>query len=150
MLNCNPCEILSFCTFRLISRSGGSSSAIFIDAIPGTIFHELYKVAADECDRLFAPNELVFPQRFFENKRDLYMFSTFEKGLENLMRMKKGAYFNIMESVFAVDDVKCDVLMPWKTDYPNLLGMAVPKKSRYYEVLRYQTLRQIEVIFSSS
>ena len=49
------------------------------------------------------------------------------------------------ESVYAVDKVKCEVLVPWETDFPNLLAMAVPKGSAYYKVLKYQTLRQMEV-----
>ena len=103
----------------------GSSASIFLDSVDGTIWNALYK-------------------RFFEEDRDSYMFPTFEEGLDNLMEMSRAAYYNIMESVFAIDEVKCEVLMPWKTDYPSLLGMAVPKKSPYFEMLRYQLLKQIE------
>lgn len=48
------------------------------------------------------------------------------------------------KNAIVTSETKCDVVMPWATDYPSLLGMAVPKKSIYYEMLRYQTLRQIE------
>ena len=47
--------------------------------------------------------------------------------------------------MFAADEVKCDVLVPWETDFPNLLAMAVPKGSPFYEAFKYQTLRQMEV-----
>ena len=47
--------------------------------------------------------------------------------------------------MYAADNVKCDVLVPWETDFPNLLAMAVPKGSAYYKALKYQTLRQMEV-----
>jgi hypothetical protein len=73
------------------------------------------------------------------------MYGSFNDGLMALLSMEKAAYFSIMESVFAVDEHKCKVLMPWSTDFPSLLGMAVPKGSVYYELLRYQTLRQIEM-----
>jgi hypothetical protein len=57
-----------------------------------------------------------------------------------LFNMKKGSGFTTMDNY-----KKCDVLWPWSTDYPGLVGMAVPKGSLYYEMLRYQTLRQMEM-----
>ena len=59
--------------------------------------------------------------------------------------MENGAYFTIKESVYAEDKIKCDVLVPWETDFPNLLAMAVPKGSKYYKMFKYQNLRQMEV-----
>ncbi len=65
--------------------------------------------------------------------------------MANLLREPRAAFADIAESVFAMESARCSVLMPWKTDYPNLLAMAVPKRSQYYDALRYQTLRQMEV-----
>ena len=59
--------------------------------------------------------------------------------------MDNGAYFANKETVFSQEATKCDVLMPWETEFPNLLGMAVAKESVYYEMLMFRTLRQMDM-----
>ena len=84
-------------------------------------------------------------QQFLEGRTDEFMIPSYDLGLAALLRMKKAAYFTSMESVYANDASKCDVLMPWRSDFPNLLGMALADGSPYYEMFQYQTLKLREV-----
>ena len=59
--------------------------------------------------------------------------------------MDNGAFFANKETVFSQEATKCDVLMPWETEFPNLLGMAVAKESAYYEMLMFRTLKQMDM-----
>ena len=60
--------------------------------------------------------------------------------------MDDGAYFANKETVFSQETMNCGaVLMPWETEFPNLLGMAVAKESAYYEMLMFRTLKQMDM-----
>ena len=61
------------------------------------------------------------------------------------LSMDDGAYFANKETVFSQEATKCQMLMPWETEFPNLLGMAVAKESVYYEMLMFRTLKQMDM-----
>ena len=40
-----------------------------------------------------------------------------------------------------MDDVKCEVEVPWISKYPNFLSMAMAKDNPYYEIIQHFMLR---------
>ena len=103
-------------------------------------------------------------KKFIEPHGKLYAPPAFIDGLNKLVRvhfillssfvnllsilqlsMDDGAFFANKETVFSQEATKCDVLMPWETEFPNLLGMAVAKESAYHEMLMFRTLKQMDM-----
>lgn len=66
---------------------------------------------------------------------------SFQEGLKNLMDIKHGAYYYILESVLTFSEYECKVTAPWISNYPNFLGMAMRKGSPYYDIFKYNLLR---------
>ncbi len=44
------------------------------------------------------------------------------------------AFFDVLEGIHAFPNIKCELVVPWKTRFPSQLAMAVPKNSPYFEV----------------
>ena len=90
------------------------------------------------------------------------LFGALVPGLEHLLNTPNMVFFEVVESVITVEWARCEIVVAWKSYFPNHLGMALPKGSPLYEVkeaifgpeifrrnvqlqiFQYQTLRQLE------
>lgn len=99
-------------------------SGIFTDAIPGSIFEQIYraKVAGHE-------------NSFFVNESD---------GLEKIVANENSAVFYNIESFADKKTYQCQIVAPWVTLYPGLLSVAFPKDSEYFPFIQYQTMRLLD------
>ena len=128
----------------MIIKDGGFTGDIFKNP-DGGIYYDLYKKFIEPHGKLYAP------PAFMEGLNKLVrvhfiLLSAFVNFLSILqLSMDDGAFFANKETVFSQEATKCDVLMPWETEFPNLLGMAVAKESAYYEMLMFRTLKQMDM-----
>ena len=128
----------------MIIKDGGFTGDIFKNP-DGGIYYDLYKKFIEPHGKLYAP------PAFIEGLNKLVrvhfiLFSAFVNFVSILqLSMDDGAFFANKETVFSQEATKCDVLMPWETEFPNLLGMAVAKESAYYEMLMFRTLKQMDM-----
>ena len=128
----------------MIIKDGGFVGDLFKNP-EGGIYYELFKKFIEPHGKLYAPpafidglNKLV--------RVHFILLSSFVNLLSILqLSMDDGAFFANKETVFSQEATKCDVLMPWETEFPNLLGMAVAKESAYYEMLMFRTLKQMDM-----
>ena len=73
-----------------------------------------------------------------------------EDGLEMLLKEEYTALYYQKEGLMHASEYRCEVLVPWETNYPGFLSMAFPKNSTYFPFFHYQTVRHFEngVIFA--
>ena len=129
----------------MIIKDGGFTGDLFKNP-DGGIYYDLYKKFIEPHGKLYAPPAFIEGLNKLVRVHFIYLLSAFVNLLSILqLSMDDGAFFANKETVFSQEATKCDVLMPWETEFPNLLGMAVAKESAYYEMLMFRTLKQMDM-----
>ncbi len=66
-------------------------------------------------------------------------------GVDTLMREQNIALYYTADTLFVMEQLMCQLYMPWQAASPMHMGFAFAKRSPYIELVQFQMLRLAEM-----